>query len=94
MHLKTICAKLIQITGEMCGAFDAMLLRTVSNYNILNRIVVYHVSQVLQGKWASSYMPSSFGYSMTGNTDIDQNGYPGKQTHAHTCTVCVDTAGV
>uniref|UniRef100_A0A672IN63 Uncharacterized protein n=1 Tax=Salarias fasciatus TaxID=181472 RepID=A0A672IN63_SALFA len=34
-------------------------------------------SQVLQGKWASSYMPASFGYSMTGDTDIDQNGYPG-----------------
>ncbi|XP_041663247.1 integrin alpha-V [Cheilinus undulatus] len=33
-------------------------------------------SQVLQGKWASSYMPASFGYSMTGNTDIDKNGYP------------------
>ncbi|CAK6977012.1 integrin alpha-V [Scomber scombrus] len=33
-------------------------------------------SQVLQGKWASSSMPASFGYSMTGNTDIDQNGYP------------------
>ncbi|TKS66734.1 Integrin alpha-V [Collichthys lucidus] len=33
-------------------------------------------SQVLQGRWASSYMPPSFGYSMTGNTDIDQNGYP------------------
>ncbi|MEQ2261112.1 hypothetical protein XENORESO_005855, partial [Xenotaenia resolanae] len=38
-------------------------------------------SQVLRGKWASSYMPASFGYSMTGNIDIDQNGYPGK----HTC---------
>uniref|UniRef100_A0A8C2ZLY2 Integrin, alpha V n=1 Tax=Cyclopterus lumpus TaxID=8103 RepID=A0A8C2ZLY2_CYCLU len=35
-------------------------------------------SQVLQGKWASSYMPASFGYSMTGNTDIDQNGYPAR----------------
>ncbi|KAF1383041.1 hypothetical protein PFLUV_G00150150 [Perca fluviatilis] len=33
-------------------------------------------SQVLTGTWASSYMPASFGYSMTGNTDIDQNGYP------------------
>ncbi|XP_074550589.1 integrin alpha-V [Halichoeres trimaculatus] len=33
-------------------------------------------SQVLQGKWASSYMPASFGYAMRGNTDIDQNGYP------------------
>lgn len=33
-------------------------------------------SQVLRGKWASSYMPASFGYSITGNTDIDQNGYP------------------
>uniref|UniRef100_A0A669E561 Integrin, alpha V n=1 Tax=Oreochromis niloticus TaxID=8128 RepID=A0A669E561_ORENI len=33
-------------------------------------------SQCLEGKWASSYMPPSFGYSMSGNTDIDQNGYP------------------
>uniref|UniRef100_A0A674N7P5 Integrin, alpha V n=1 Tax=Takifugu rubripes TaxID=31033 RepID=A0A674N7P5_TAKRU len=33
-------------------------------------------SQVLQGKWASSYMPASFGYSLSGSTDIDQNGYP------------------
>lgn len=33
-------------------------------------------SQTLQGKWASSYMPASFGYSMSGNTDIDLNGYP------------------
>ncbi|XP_076858256.1 integrin alpha-V [Brachyhypopomus gauderio] len=33
-------------------------------------------SQVLEGKWASSSMPSSFGYSMHGATDIDQNGYP------------------
>ncbi|XP_072300079.1 integrin alpha-V [Eucyclogobius newberryi] len=33
-------------------------------------------SQVLQGKWASSYMPASFGYSMSGKTDIDRNGYP------------------
>ncbi|KAK2840461.1 hypothetical protein Q5P01_014201 [Channa striata] len=33
-------------------------------------------SQVLKGTWASSYMPASFGYSMTGNIDIDQNGYP------------------
>ncbi|XP_061735557.1 integrin alpha-V [Nerophis ophidion] len=33
-------------------------------------------SQVLQGKWASNYMPASFGYSMIGSTDIDRNGYP------------------
>ncbi|XP_046903287.1 integrin alpha-V [Hypomesus transpacificus] len=33
-------------------------------------------SQVLEGRWASSYMPASFGYSMTGGTDIDNNGYP------------------
>ncbi|KAG7283077.1 hypothetical protein CRUP_012970 [Coryphaenoides rupestris] len=33
-------------------------------------------SQVLRGVWASSYMPASFGYAVTGNTDIDRNGYP------------------
>ncbi|KAM6934653.1 integrin alpha-V [Xenentodon cancila] len=33
-------------------------------------------SQVLRGKWTYRYMPPSFGYSITGNTDIDQNGYP------------------
>ncbi|CAB1346903.1 unnamed protein product, partial [Coregonus sp. 'balchen'] len=35
-------------------------------------------SQVLEGRWASSYMPPSFGYSLHGATDIDQNGYPDK----------------
>ncbi|XP_077472881.1 integrin alpha-V isoform X2 [Stigmatopora argus] len=33
-------------------------------------------SQVLEGKWASGSMPASFGYSVSGNTDIDRNGYP------------------
>ncbi|KAA0715917.1 Integrin alpha-V [Triplophysa tibetana] len=33
-------------------------------------------SQVLEGTWASASMPSSFGYSMHGGTDVDQNGYP------------------
>ncbi|XP_062302533.1 integrin alpha-V [Osmerus eperlanus] len=33
-------------------------------------------SQVLEGRWASAYMPPSFGYAMSGGTDIDQNGYP------------------
>ncbi|KAK6485039.1 integrin alpha-V-like [Huso huso] len=33
-------------------------------------------SQVLEGKWASTSMPPSFGYSMHGATDIDLNGYP------------------
>ncbi|XP_051998228.1 integrin alpha-V-like [Xyrauchen texanus] len=33
-------------------------------------------SQVLEGKWASDSMPASFGYTMHGGTDVDQNGYP------------------
>ncbi|KAJ8349858.1 hypothetical protein SKAU_G00249880 [Synaphobranchus kaupii] len=33
-------------------------------------------SQVLEGIWASSSMPPSFGYAMHGATDIDLNGYP------------------
>ncbi|XP_028662060.2 integrin alpha-V [Erpetoichthys calabaricus] len=33
-------------------------------------------SQILEGKWASSTMPPSFGYSLNGGTDIDLNGYP------------------
>lgn len=33
-------------------------------------------SQVLEGQWASRAMPPSFGYSMKGATDIDENGYP------------------
>ncbi|XP_041923387.1 integrin alpha-V [Alosa sapidissima] len=33
-------------------------------------------SQVLEGRWASSSMPPSFGYAMHGSTDIDLNGYP------------------
>ncbi|MEE6489857.1 hypothetical protein FKM82_015703 [Ascaphus truei] len=33
-------------------------------------------SQVLEGKWASKTMPPSFGYSLKGATDVDENGYP------------------
>ncbi|XP_068104405.1 integrin alpha-V [Hyperolius riggenbachi] len=33
-------------------------------------------SQVLEGKWASTTMPPSFGYSIKGATDVDDNGYP------------------
>ncbi|XP_012689484.1 integrin alpha-V [Clupea harengus] len=33
-------------------------------------------SQVLEGRWASTSMPPSFGYAMHGATDIDLNGYP------------------
>lgn len=55
------------------------------------------VVQVLQGRWASSYMPASFGYSMSGNTDIDQNGYPGTHTYMHTAAsiafLCIKANG-
>ncbi|XP_077140029.1 integrin alpha-V [Ranitomeya variabilis] len=33
-------------------------------------------SQVLEGQWASKTMPASFGYSLKGATDVDENGYP------------------
>ncbi|KAG7466846.1 hypothetical protein MATL_G00146650 [Megalops atlanticus] len=33
-------------------------------------------SQVLEGKWAATSMPPSFGYAMHGATDVDLNGYP------------------
>ncbi|XP_054826794.1 integrin alpha-V [Eublepharis macularius] len=33
-------------------------------------------SQILEGQWASQTMPPSFGYSLKGATDVDQNGYP------------------
>ncbi|XP_075041027.1 integrin alpha-V [Mixophyes fleayi] len=33
-------------------------------------------SQVIVGQWASKTMPASFGYSLKGATDVDNNGYP------------------
>ncbi|XP_053326649.1 integrin alpha-V [Spea bombifrons] len=33
-------------------------------------------SQTLEGQWASKAFPSSFGYSIRGDTDVDKNGYP------------------
>ncbi|KAG9477729.1 hypothetical protein GDO78_012965 [Eleutherodactylus coqui] len=33
-------------------------------------------SQVLEGQWASKTMPASFGYSLKGASDVDENGYP------------------
>ncbi|KAM7402700.1 hypothetical protein PAMP_017915 [Pampus punctatissimus] len=34
-------------------------------------------TQTLAGQWASSSFPPSFGYALRGNSDLDQNGYPG-----------------
>ncbi|KAI4827454.1 hypothetical protein KUCAC02_030846, partial [Chaenocephalus aceratus] len=33
-------------------------------------------TQTLSGQWASSSFPASFGFSLRGNSDLDQNGYP------------------
>ncbi|XP_062271755.1 integrin alpha-5-like [Scomber scombrus] len=33
-------------------------------------------TQTLAGQWASSSFPASFGFSLRGNKDLDQNGYP------------------
>ncbi|KAM3622097.1 uncharacterized protein V6R79_020290 [Siganus canaliculatus] len=33
-------------------------------------------TQSLSGQWASSSFPSSFGFALRGNKDLDQNGYP------------------
>nr|XP_015815467.2 integrin alpha-5 isoform X1 [Nothobranchius furzeri] len=33
-------------------------------------------TQTLSGQWASSSFPASFGFSVRGNRDVDQNGYP------------------
>ncbi|XP_069471882.1 integrin alpha-V [Ambystoma mexicanum] len=33
-------------------------------------------SQIIEGQWASQTMPPSFGYSLKGGSDVDQNGYP------------------
>lgn len=35
-------------------------------------------SQILQGMWASQAMPSGFGFTLRGDSDIDKNDYPGK----------------
>lgn len=35
-------------------------------------------SQVLNGAWASQSMPSGFGFTLRGDSDVDKNDYPGK----------------
>lgn len=35
-------------------------------------------SQILQGVWASQAVPSGFGFTLRGDSDIDKNDYPGK----------------
>lgn len=35
-------------------------------------------SQTLQGVWASQTIPSGFGFTLRGDSDIDKNDYPGK----------------
>lgn len=34
-------------------------------------------TQMLSGQWAFSSFPASFGFTVRGNRDLDQNGYPG-----------------
>lgn len=34
-------------------------------------------SQILSGLWASQSMPAGFGFTLRGDSDIDQNDYPG-----------------
>lgn len=35
-------------------------------------------SQVIAGQWATGTLPSSFGFSLRGDKDLDMNGYPGE----------------
>lgn len=35
-------------------------------------------SQVLNGAWASQSVPSGFGFTLRGDSDVDKNDYPGK----------------
>lgn len=37
-------------------------------------------SQVLRGAWASSAIPAGFGFTLRGDSDIDNNQYPGEQS--------------
>ncbi|PKU27892.1 integrin hypothetical protein [Limosa lapponica baueri] len=34
-------------------------------------------SQVLNGAWASQSIPSGFGFTLRGDSDVDKNDYPG-----------------
>lgn len=38
-------------------------------------------SQILNGAWASQAMPSGFGFTLRGDSDVDKNDYPGKSFH-------------
>lgn len=35
-------------------------------------------SQVLRGDWASSAIPAGFGFTLRGDSDLDNNQYPGE----------------
>ncbi|KAB0383886.1 hypothetical protein FD755_005803 [Muntiacus reevesi] len=46
-------------------------------------------SQILQGAWASQAVPSGFGFTLRGDSDIDKNDYPGN----FSLKVCASVAG-
>lgn len=47
-------------------------------YNGYSNGLKTHPSQVLNGAWASQSMPSGFGFTLRGDSDVDRNDYPGK----------------
>uniref|UniRef100_A0A8C1Q948 Integrin, alpha 8 n=1 Tax=Cyprinus carpio TaxID=7962 RepID=A0A8C1Q948_CYPCA len=50
-------------------------------YNGQKSGLMLQASQVLKGDWASSSIPAGFGFTLRGDSDLDNNQYPGELSH-------------
>ncbi|POI30500.1 hypothetical protein CIB84_005749, partial [Bambusicola thoracicus] len=54
-------------------------------YNGYSNGLKTNPSQVLNGAWASQSMPSGFGFTLRGDSDVDKNDYPAYLTPIQIC---------
>lgn len=71
----------------MCPFVDIAIGAPFAGKDQRGKVLIYNgnkdglhtkASQILQGLWASQTIPSGFGFTLRGDSDIDKNDYPGK----------------
>uniref|UniRef100_A0A667FZY8 Integrin subunit alpha 8 n=1 Tax=Lynx canadensis TaxID=61383 RepID=A0A667FZY8_LYNCA len=78
-----------EVFGRFGSAVATLRDLNQDGYNGIKRgkVLIYNgnkdglhtkASQILQGLWASQTIPSGFGFTLRGDSDIDKNDYPGR----------------
>lgn len=87
LHLILFQNILLYLKIRSCVSLDVAIGAPFAGQDQRGKVFIYNgnkhglntkASQILQGVWASQAIPSGFGYTLRGDSDIDKNDYPGK----------------